>query len=74
MAYQLDVLVSDIPATHLVKLEENDYFRLDDENSLINGITYKIQNITRREYDLSHFNWQTIAKEVYTIYNNLKIL
>ena len=48
MAYQLDVLVSDIPATHLVDLQEKDYFKLDDENSLIKGISDKLQNITSR--------------------------
>lgn len=72
MAYQLDVLVSDIPATHLIKLEDNDYFKLDDESSLIKGIIHKIQNITHRKYDLSNFKWHTIAEKVYTIYYSLR--
>ena len=61
MAYQLDVLVSDIPATHLVDLQEKDYFKLDDENSLIKGISDKLQNITSRKYDLTNFNWDKIC-------------
>lgn len=72
MAYQLDVLVSDIPATHLVELQENDYFKLENENSLIKGIMNKTQNISRRKYDLSNFSWEKISKEVYMIYSNIK--
>jgi len=71
MAYQLDVLVSDIPATHLVDLQEKDYFKLDDENSLIKGISDKLQNITSRKYDLTNFNWDKIALKVYDIYHNI---
>jgi glycosyltransferase involved in cell wall biosynthesis len=71
MAYQLDVLVSDIPATHLVDLQKKDYFKLDDENSLIKGISDKLQNITSRKYDLTNFNWDKIALKVYDIYHNI---
>lgn len=71
MTYKLDVLVSDIPATHLIELNENDYFRLDDEKSLIKGLLGKIQNTTHREYNLAKFKWEKIAKDVYTIYSNL---
>lgn len=68
MAYQLDVLVSDIPATHLIELQENDYFQLDNENSLIKGILNKLSNIIHRKYNLIDFDWQQIANKTYDIY------
>ena len=71
MAYKLDVLVSDIPATHLVDLDRNDYFELDREGSLEKKILDKLQNIKSRNYNLVDFDWSKIANQVYDIYHAL---
>ena len=71
MAYKLDVLVSDIPATHLVDLDRNDYFELDKEGSLEKKILDKLQNIKSRNYNLVDFDWSKIANQVYDIYHAL---
>lgn len=68
MAYNLNVLVSNIPATHLVNLRESDYFQLDDEQSLLVGIRQKMQEQTYRKYDLEDFDWNKISQDVYQIY------
>lgn len=69
MSYKLDVIVSDIPASHLVKLEENDYFPRGDEEALSKKISQKLQAPMKREYDLSEYNWQVVADKTTEIYN-----
>lgn len=64
MKYQLDVLVSDIPATRLVNLEEDDYFSRGDCSALAAKIVKRAGKNLRRNYDLSSFNWDVIAAEV----------
>ncbi len=72
MSYGLDVLVSDIPATHLVTLEEEDYFSCGDADSLSAKLEAKLQNIRHRKYNLSEYDWQHIASQVRTIYKELQ--
>ncbi len=71
MSFGLDVLVSDIPATHLVDLEKGDYF----EKANISDLTRKLQNKLfqvqiKRHYDLGDFDWQKIANQVNGIYRS----
>lgn len=61
MKYGLDVIVSDIPATHLVGLNKDDYFKTGDFEELADKITKRIKNIRDREYDLSNYDWKKIA-------------
>ena len=61
MEYQLDVLVSNIPATHLVNLEDNDYFDCGDYETLALKISNRLKGIKKRSYDLSDFNWDKIV-------------
>lgn len=68
MKYNLDVLVSDIPATHLLKLDSQDYFKLDCISDLSSKLQLKLQNIHKRYYDLSEFDWKKIATQVAEIY------
>lgn len=71
MKYNLDVLVSDIPATHLVKLNSGDYFKVGDATDLAARLQVKIKNIRERYYDLSEFDWRKIAKQITGIYINM---
>ncbi len=73
MNYGLDVLVSDIPATHLVKLNRDDYFEKANVEDLSAKLICKINNpLVKRNYDLSEFNWKIIAEKVNSIYLKLK--
>lgn len=68
MKYGLDLLVSDIPATHLVDLDERDYFECGNYEMLANKISERIKNMHRRKYDLCKYNWDIIAEEVSAIF------
>lgn len=68
MSYELDVLVSDIPATHLVKLNKEDYFSLGNYKELGKKLKIKIQNTKKRKYELADFDWNKIADKVFQIY------
>lgn len=71
MKYGLDVLVSDIPATHLVDLEEDDYFNCGDYKQLAGKISNRVQNVRKRKYDLSKYDWDVIAEEMSTIFHEV---
>ena len=75
MSYGVDVLASDIPANLQVGLEKNDYFKTGDENDLKEKIIIKLSGSPERSYKdllLKKFNWDTVVRETYNIYNNLK--
>ncbi len=73
MKYGLDVLVSDIPASHLVDLNKDDYFEKANVDELTEKLISKINGKeVKRTYDLSEFNWKVIADKVNTIYHKLK--
>lgn len=68
MKYQLDVLVSDIPATHLVKLEDSDYFEKGNTEELSKKLSLKLDTLQKREYELSNFDWNIIVQQVARVY------
>lgn len=72
MKYELDVLVSDIPAAHLVKLDEQDYFKKGDIDELASKIQKRIGKNRKRSYDLSQYNWKRIAIQVATVYQQCR--
>ncbi len=72
MSYGLDVLVSDIPATHLVNLDKDDYFEKANVEDLSERLHYKLCSpFVKRSYDLEEFKWEKIAKRVDDIYHHL---
>jgi len=73
MSYGLDVLVSDIPATHLVSLQDSDYFQKEDVEDLARQLERKLNRtevVRRNTYDLSRFNWQRIAEDTARVYED----
>jgi len=68
MSYQLDVLVSDIPATHLIDLKESDYFKPGDVHDLACHLQQKLATPQKRTYNLSAFDWNKIAEKVAEVY------
>ena len=71
MNYGIDVLVSDIPATHLVELERKDYFQCGNLEELSEKITEKIKPIKRRKYNLSEYDWKRVAKKMSSIFREV---
>ena len=68
MSYNLDVIVSDIPATHLVDLNEDDYYPTEDYKRLATQIEKKLAHRQIRCFDLKAFNWKEINKQTTDVY------
>jgi len=69
MSYNLNVLASDIPANVVVNLPLDCYFENQNEEDLTLKMKDKISsNVSYREYDLSAYNWDVIAEETATVY------
>lgn len=72
MSYNLDVLVSDIPANRLPELNPNDFFIPGSQEELSKKIKLKLKNINfNREYNLSSYQWKNIAKQTNSVYKKI---
>ena len=71
MSYNLDVLVSDIPANLEIKLDKNNYFNCGNWEDLTSKLLQKINNqAISIQYNMEKYNWNHIAKQVYSIYQS----
>ncbi len=73
MSYNLPVLVSDIPANKEVAIPDDRYFKTGDLESLaekLGGILE--QKFEPVHYDMSMYNWDTIAQQTAEVYEKLK--
>ena len=61
MSYGRKVLVSDIPANLEVGLDTDCYFRCGDVNELKNRLKNRLSDSSVANYDMSKYNWDTIA-------------
>ena len=70
MSYGLDVLVSDIPANMLSQLNDDDHFATGDIESLSAGLRRKLAGsaAAARNYDLSDYDWDVIARRTVGVY------
>jgi len=76
MSYNLDVLVSNIPANLQIGLNQDDYFLTGDEEDLKDSIIKKLSESATRSFDevlAVRFNWDKIAMKTNNIYKNLTI-
>ncbi|MDD6209484.1 MAG: glycosyltransferase family 4 protein [Bacteroidales bacterium] len=72
MSYNLDVLVSDIPANKLQELDSSDYFISGSPDDLQNKLKSKLSKIQiNRNYDLDSYQWPSIAVQTCSIYKAL---
>ena len=62
MNYELPMVVSDIPATHLIELPNECYAKKCDVESLASRINHIYHSQQTPEYDLTEYNWERIAK------------
>ncbi len=68
MNFGLPMVVSDIPATHLVELPGECYAQKCDVDSLAKGIEHMYHKQQRCEYDLTEYNWESVAKQTIAEY------
>lgn len=72
MSYKLPVIVSNIPANKEVDLDNKSYFEVGNITELAEKLQINIQAPFQRiEYNMSKYNWDTIAKQVVSVYNQL---
>lgn len=72
MGYHLPVLVSDIPANKEVALPADDYFSCGNVLALQEALQKKLaDNAASCEYDLTKYDWDHIADQVLSIYQDL---
>lgn len=73
MSYNLDVLVSDIPANLEVNLEGKSYFKCGDWDELSIKIDSKLSKLKSSvSYNLNSYDWGYIANEVANVYESSK--
>lgn len=73
MKYGLAVLVSDIPATHLVDLDKDDYFERGNYELLATKISERVNNMKKRSYDLSKYNWDEVTVTMSNIFHEVVV-
>ena len=70
MSYGNKVLVSDIPANLEVGLPAENYFPCGDVRALRGKLDKLLASSVKPEYDMSKYNWDTIADQVYKVYES----
>lgn len=71
MKYGLDILASDIPATHLVDLDAEDYFARGNYESLAKKISQRTKEPKKRNYDLSKYDWNEVAETMSDVFHEV---
>lgn len=72
MSYGRDVLVSDIAANKLPQLSSGDFFETGSVKALGDALERKLASPDlNRAYDLSPYNWSTIADQTAGVYRSL---
>ncbi len=73
MSYNLDILVSDIPANLEVNLEKDDYFKVGDVQKLTESLKRKLSVKNKRDFSSvinEKYNWDTIANKFSSVLVN----
>lgn len=69
MSHSLEIAVSDIPANRLPQLQADDYFEVDSVAALSRMLQKKLSApILPRNYDMSPFDWDSIADATAEVY------
>ena len=74
MSYNLNVLVSNIPANQRVPLVKEDYFKVGNISSLTKALNRKLtkpNNISYRDIIENNYNWDAISKQVLEVYQSI---
>lgn len=72
LSYDLDCIVSNIPANTQVALPPEDFFDPENVDELSEKIDEKLSvPVRRRRYNLAQYNWNTIAMQTFTVYKKM---
>lgn len=70
-----NVLLSDIPGTRIVALDDSSYFTRGDAEELASAMRRKLENdgaCRKQLYDLKDFDWEQIAEKTCAVYASLR--
>lgn len=71
MSYNLDLLVSDIPANLEVKLPDSDYFSTGNVTELTQALSAKMKSLQKRDFReliVNKYNWDRVAVQTLAVY------
>lgn len=71
MSHDLPIVATDIPATHIIPLPDQNYCSDTDPEDMADAIQRVLNSSTRPDYDLSPYDWDNIADETLEIYRRL---
>lgn len=71
MSYGLPIVATDIPAARLIPLPETHYCKPGDIASMSRAMSRVMADSGQTEYDLSKYDWDTIARNTAAIYNQV---
>jgi glycosyltransferase involved in cell wall biosynthesis len=74
MSYNLNVLVSDIPANMEVELSEDNYFEVGNTDKLAEKLIKKLSTSCINSFEAlikAKYNWEIIAEQTISVYNRL---
>lgn len=75
MDYCLPIVASNIPATNIPQLSDDDFFEVGNTDSLVEVLKRKLSNSRcgePRHYDLSAYNWDNIASQTIAVYKSIR--
>jgi len=72
MSYDIDVLVSSIPANLEVNLPREYYFQCGNWDDLKNKMEEKLCKSEHVKYDLSKYDWDRIAEQTIAVYQRME--
>lgn len=70
MSYDCNILASNINANREVKLPEDFYFEVGNEDELSKKLSDRLQSPKRIKYNMTRYNWNNIAEETYKFYKS----
>lgn len=74
MSYNIDSLVSDIPANRIPSLDKKDFFYCGDNRHLAERLQEKLITLQlNRVYNLTSYNWDIIAQQTLDVYRKVTI-
>lgn len=76
MSYNIDVLVSNIPANLEMNLDADDYFEIGNEESFFQKLSHKCSQNKNRHFEAiisEKYNWNIIAKKTQEVYEKVVI-
>lgn len=68
MSHQLPIVSSDIPAAHIIELPAENYCDHENPSDMTAAIDKALEEKRRPVYDLTAYNWNTIAQQTAAVY------